>query len=35
MSLHVAELPGNKTLEETKEVIEFKPDRLGHFNYFD
>lgn len=33
-ALHCAELPDEKTLKETYDVLQFKPDRVGHFNYF-
>jgi len=33
-AVHCAELPDEKTLKETYSVLDFKPDRLGHFNYF-
>jgi adenosine deaminase len=32
--VHCAELPDEKTLGETYDVLEFKPDRVGHFNYY-
>jgi adenosine deaminase len=32
--VHCAELPDQKTLGETYDVLEFKPDRIGHFNYY-
>jgi len=32
--VHCAELPDEKTLQETYDVLKFKPDRVGHFNYF-
>ena len=32
--VHCAELPDEKTLKETYDVLEFAPDRVGHFNYF-
>ena len=33
-AIHCAELPDEKTLKETYDVLNFRPDRLGHFNYF-
>ena len=34
IAVHCAELPDEKTLKETYDVLKFKPDRVGHFNYF-
>lgn len=35
IAIHVAETPGEECKQETREILQFKPDRLGHFNYFD
>jgi adenosine deaminase len=32
--VHCAELPDHKTSLETTRVLDFEPDRLGHFNYY-
>ena len=34
IAVHTAELPDEKTKQETDEILTFKPDRIGHFNYF-
>ena len=34
-TIHVAETEGEVCKQESLEILEFKPDRLGHFNYFD
>ena len=34
-TVHTAELPGEQTYQETCDILDFKPDRLGHFNFFD
>lgn len=33
-TVHIAEVPGEVCLRETKDIIDFTPDRLGHFSYF-
>lgn len=33
--IHVAEIPGEVCKAESMDILEFQPDRLGHFNYFD
>ena len=32
-TIHCAEVPGS--FEETDSVLDFLPDRIGHFNFFD
>lgn len=32
--IHIAETEGEDCKQETREILEFGPDRLGHFNYF-
>ena len=34
-TIHIAETEGEVCKEETREILRFKPDRIGHFNYFD
>jgi len=33
--IHIAETEGEDCKKESSEILEFGPDRLGHFNYFD
>ena len=33
--IHIAETEGESCKRESMEILEFNPDRLGHFNYFD
>lgn len=35
ITIHTAELPGEECYKETLDVLNFKPDRLGHFNFHD
>ncbi len=34
-AIHIAETEGEVCKQETLEILQFKPDRLGHFNFFD
>lgn len=33
-TVHIAELDGEVCLKESYDIVNFKPDRLGHFNYY-
>ncbi|KAL4444741.1 hypothetical protein ABPG74_015949 [Tetrahymena malaccensis] len=34
ITIHVAELEGDEYLQESFDIVNFKPDRLGHFNFY-
>ncbi|EAR85237.2 adenosine/AMP deaminase (macronuclear) [Tetrahymena thermophila SB210] len=34
ITIHVAELEGEEYLQESFDIVNFKPDRLGHFNFY-
>jgi len=34
IAVHAGELPDETTARELDDVLDFKPDRIGHFNYF-
>lgn len=35
ITVHTAELPGEECYKETLDILQFRPDRLGHFNFHD